>query len=78
MADSDEILDYILRYPPASLNPIAYSFLAPNARGLDNALKILSKYPKSYDTFSNPPSPYEADEPLSNESAADPTQANRR
>jgi len=77
MADSHEILDYILKYPPNSLNPIAYSFLAPNERGLDNALKILSQHPKSYDTFSsNPPSPYETAQALSNESAADPTKAN--
>jgi hydroxymethylglutaryl-CoA lyase len=75
MADSSEILEYILKYPPTSLNPIAYSFLAPNARGLDNALSILRARPTSFQTFSpNPTSPYEPDESsISNESASDPT-----
>ncbi|CZR52680.1 probable hydroxymethylglutaryl-CoA lyase, mitochondrial precursor [Phialocephala subalpina] len=72
MADSNEILEYILKYPPTSLNPIAYSFLAPNARGLDNALSILRANPKSYQAFSEQSSPYEPDESnISNESASD-------
>ncbi|KAE8450798.1 hypothetical protein EG329_005711 [Mollisiaceae sp. DMI_Dod_QoI] len=73
MADSNEILEYILKYPPTSLNPIAYSFLAPNVRGLDNALAILRANPMAYQTFSEQSSPYEPDESsISNESAADP------
>lgn len=76
MADSSEILEYILKYPPTSLNPIAYSFLAPNARGLDNALSILRANPKSYQAFSEQSSPYEPDESsISNESASDPNTA---
>lgn len=76
MEDSNEILEYILKYPPTSLNPIAYSFLAPNARGLDNALSILRANPKSYQAFSEQSSPYEPDESsISNESASDPNTA---
>lgn len=41
MAASDEILKHILKSPPPSARPIAYSFLAPNARGLKDALAIL-------------------------------------
>jgi hydroxymethylglutaryl-CoA lyase len=65
MADSSEILEYILKYPPTTLNPMAYSFLAPNARGLSSALSILSAHPNSYQTFSPEDSttpPYEPDE----------------
>jgi hydroxymethylglutaryl-CoA lyase len=74
MADSNEILEYILNYPPNSLNPIAYSFLAPNSRGLDNAVSILRAHPTSYQTFSPQSTPYEPDESgIPNESAAEPT-----
>ena len=73
MANSDEILEHILRYPPTSPNPIAYSFLAPNARGLTNALSILSKHPTAYSTSSEPPSPYEAEQAaLSDDSQPSP------
>jgi hydroxymethylglutaryl-CoA lyase len=76
MADSAEILEYILKYPPQSLNPIAYSFLAPNARGLENALAILKRHPTSYETLSpNSNPPYEREE-ISNESAQDPSTSN--
>lgn len=74
MADSNEILEYILKYPPNSLNPIAYSFLAPNSRGLDNAVSILRANPTSYQTFSPQSTPYEPDESgIPNEAAAEPT-----
>jgi hydroxymethylglutaryl-CoA lyase len=77
MADSAEILEYILKFPPQSLSPIAYSFLAPNARGLENALAILKRYPKSYDTFSpNSNPPYQRDDTIPNESANDPSSNN--
>jgi len=74
MADSSEILEYILKYPPVSLNPISYSFLAPNARGLENALSVLRAHPNAYQTFTPESTPYEPDESrLPNESAAEPT-----
>ncbi|KAG0646156.1 V-type proton ATPase subunit B [Hyphodiscus hymeniophilus] len=70
MADSAEILEYILKYPPQSLSPVAYSFLAPNTRGLDNALEILKAHPKSYETFSpDSTTQYERKDKPSNEPA---------
>lgn len=54
MANSSEILEYILKTPPTSLNPIAYSFLAPNKKGLDNALATLNAHPNTYTTLSSP------------------------
>ncbi|TVY22809.1 3-hydroxy-3-isohexenylglutaryl-CoA/hydroxy-methylglutaryl-CoA lyase [Lachnellula hyalina] len=60
MADSNEILEYILKYPPTSLNPIAYSFLAPNAKGLQNALSILKNHPNAYSTLSEQPTQKES------------------
>jgi hydroxymethylglutaryl-CoA lyase len=41
MANSDEILDHILRHPPSSPHPINYSFLAPNIKGFSNAIKVI-------------------------------------
>jgi hydroxymethylglutaryl-CoA lyase len=76
MADSNEIMEYLLKYPPTSLNPIAYSFLAPNSRGLENALKILRAHPSAYQTFSEQSTPYEPDESaIPNEFASDPTKS---
>ncbi|KAJ5054919.1 uncharacterized protein L3040_001181 [Drepanopeziza brunnea f. sp. 'multigermtubi'] len=62
MADSSEILSYLLKHPPNTLDPISYSFLAPNAKGLQNALAILKQYPKAYQTFSTPSDPSKAGE----------------
>lgn len=76
MADSNEILEYLLKYPPSTLNPIAYSFLAPNKRGLDSALSILNAHPTAYKKFSEQVSPYEKDEaeiPSEPESAEETT-----
>lgn len=74
MADSSEILEYILKYPPTTLSPLAYSFLAPNARGLSSALSILRAHPTAYQTFSPEDSavpPYEPDESASPSSSAE-------
>ena len=74
MADSSEILEYLLKYPPSTVKPIAYSFLAPNKRGLENALSILRANPKAYQTASDLNSPYEPDEsPISNTSGTETT-----
>lgn len=70
MADSNEILEHLLKSPPTSLNPIAYSFLAPNSRGLDNALSILRNHPEAYQVLSDQEGPG-----ISNESASDPNSA---
>ncbi|KAG9230522.1 hypothetical protein BJ875DRAFT_153195 [Amylocarpus encephaloides] len=47
MAASNEILEYILKYPPQARDPIAYAFLAPNSKGLENALSILRSHPQA-------------------------------
>jgi hydroxymethylglutaryl-CoA lyase len=52
MANSADIMQHILQTPPQSPNTIAYSFLAPNAKGLQNAVSILEKHPTSYQTTS--------------------------
>jgi len=51
MADSKEILESLLQKPPKSTDPIAYSFLAPNIKGLNNALATLNAHPSSFQTF---------------------------
>ncbi|XMA16026.1 hypothetical protein WAI453_008817 [Rhynchosporium graminicola] len=61
MADSNVILEYLLKTPPSSPTPISYSFLAPNARGLQNALSILHKHPSSYQSLTPPTTSNEAD-----------------
>src|SRR6266536_2308570 len=63
MASTSEILETVLRRPPSAPHPIAYNYLVPNIRGLENLLKILEAAPKgpfassssSYPT--PPPSP---------------------
>ncbi len=44
MANSNEVLDHILKSPPDSPHPINYSFLAPNMKGFENARSILQQY----------------------------------
>ncbi|KAK3490498.1 uncharacterized protein B0T23DRAFT_359915 [Neurospora hispaniola] len=50
MANSDEILEHLLKTPPHSPVPLTFSFLAPNTKGLESALSILGKYPDAYET----------------------------
>lgn len=54
MDASNEILEYILKYPPKTLNPVAYSFLAPNDKGLQNALAVLHEHPQPDSTYMKP------------------------
>ena len=70
MANSAEILEHILRHNPTSLNPIAYSFLAPNAKGIENAMTILRSHPSAYSTLEDEIDHRSAS---SNESAMDPS-----
>ncbi|KAI5462190.1 P-loop containing nucleoside triphosphate hydrolase protein [Mariannaea sp. PMI_226] len=56
MANSSEILDHILQNKISSPAPITYSFLTPNARGLQNATKVLSENPKAFATQLEPAS----------------------
>lgn len=54
MDASSEILEYILKHPPKTLNPVAYSFLAPNEKGLQNALAVLRDHPQPDPTYIKP------------------------
>ncbi|KAF6230470.1 hypothetical protein HO133_004813 [Letharia lupina] len=40
MANSSEVLNYLLGHPPAAPAPIAFNFLVPNLKGLQNFLKV--------------------------------------
>ncbi|EXJ72973.1 hydroxymethylglutaryl-CoA lyase [Cladophialophora psammophila CBS 110553] len=59
MASTAEILESILTHPPPAPHGIAYNYLVPNIRGLENLLKIFraksARNPSSYPT--PPPSP---------------------
>ncbi|KAK9772329.1 putative P-loop containing nucleoside triphosphate hydrolase protein [Seiridium cardinale] len=48
MNNSSEIMEHILASRIPSPVPITYSFLAPNAKGVDNATAILQKNPDAY------------------------------
>ena len=43
MANSAEVLDYILRRPPSASVPISYNYLVPNLKGLQNLLQVLGQ-----------------------------------
>lgn len=76
MVDSNNILEHILRKSPSSPHQIAYSFLAPNAKGAENALKILNANPDTYSTFAEQEgSPYQRNDPtkFSDPPAMEPT-----
>ncbi|OTB04227.1 hypothetical protein M426DRAFT_321078 [Hypoxylon sp. CI-4A] len=48
MDNSGEILEHILTNKIPSPVPITYSFLAPNAKGVENASALLQKHPDAY------------------------------
>ncbi|KUI62099.1 3-hydroxy-3-isohexenylglutaryl-CoA/hydroxy-methylglutaryl-CoA lyase [Cytospora mali] len=52
MESSNEILEHILQGKIESPNPICYSFLAPNLKGLANASATLNAHPGAYVTES--------------------------
>jgi hydroxymethylglutaryl-CoA lyase len=41
MASTAEILSHLLKSPPKSPHPIAYSYLVPNVKGLEDLIRIL-------------------------------------
>lgn len=43
MANSADVLNHILGHPPSSPFPIAYNFLVPNLKGLENFLQVTEK-----------------------------------
>ena len=57
MANSSDILEHVLQQKILSPAPISYSFLAPNTKGLANALHVLKANPNTYATQMEPASP---------------------
>jgi hydroxymethylglutaryl-CoA lyase len=47
MANSVDVLNHILDRPPSSPIPVAYNFLVPNLKGLENYLRATEKLPRS-------------------------------
>lgn len=41
MASTSEILQHLIKTPPQSHNQIAYNYLVPNIRGLENLVKVM-------------------------------------
>ncbi len=62
MANSSEVLNYLLGHPPVAPAPIAFNFLIPNLKGLQNFLKASSEDPKM-PAFPPSPKPGESEEP---------------
>ncbi|KAK3989600.1 hypothetical protein QBC44DRAFT_82363 [Cladorrhinum sp. PSN332] len=56
MDNSSQILTHLLTTPPSAPTPLTFSFLAPNQKGLTNALSILSAHQNNYTTTSPTPS----------------------
>jgi hydroxymethylglutaryl-CoA lyase len=59
MASTAEVFENVLSQPPASPHPIAYNYLIPNIRGLENLISILDRLkpdPAQSTTYPTPPS----------------------
>jgi hydroxymethylglutaryl-CoA lyase len=71
MAASDKVLSSILSSPPKAPQPVAYQWLLPNVKGLDNYFKIMNASPT--DAYPSPPpspSPEQGSGPSSNSRAS--------
>ncbi|MCJ1472057.1 hypothetical protein MMC13_000702 [Lambiella insularis] len=84
MANSADVLDHILAHPPAAQHPIAYNFLVPNLKGLENLIQVSEaqdpSIPKTLQEDPNaPPTPpatpeAESEEPAPITSTQDPNE----
>lgn len=76
MASSAEVLNHILGHPPPSNHQIAYNFLVPNIKGLDNYLKTAKGSRQSTEAPPTPPpSPkLDGEFPASNTSSQNPNE----
>ncbi len=65
MASTAEILESMLSQPPESPHPIAYNYLIPNIRGLENLISVFDKSDASsaYPTPPSTPPPSGSEEP---------------
>ena len=57
MSNSSEILEHILQHDVASPQPLTFSFLAPNNKGMQSASAILAQHPTAFETESRRQSP---------------------
>ncbi|KAE8352663.1 hypothetical protein BDV28DRAFT_122107 [Aspergillus coremiiformis] len=57
MASTAEICEKLLTSPPQSQNAIAYNYLVPNVKGLDNLIKIMDSTGVPAETTGSPTSP---------------------
>jgi hydroxymethylglutaryl-CoA lyase len=71
MANSSDILEYLLKNKPEYPHPINYSFLAPNVKGFENAMAVLDKLDFK-NASSTTSSVTEEDPPALNTSSNDP------
>lgn len=73
MAATDKVLTSVLANPPSSPIPVTYQWLLPNARGLDNYLKVMNTSKSAPDGYPTPPpSPTQENGPALNTSSNDP------
>lgn len=73
MAASDKVLQSILDAPPLAPHPIAYQWLLPNSRGLQNFLSVMNS--SASDSYPTPPqSPQHDSGPALNTSSQDPNE----
>lgn len=78
MASTAEIFKYILTQAPASPHPIAYNYLIPNIRGLENLVSIFHRSKPALPPYSAhptppstpPPSPSDSDTTFSAEASS--------
>ena len=78
MANSAEVLNHILGHPPAAPHHVAYNFLIPNLKGLENLIRASSIEDSSSEEEAPPtppPSPKpQAEEPAPITSTEDPNE----
>jgi len=57
MANTGEILEHLIRSPPQSQHAIAYNYLVPNIKGLENLVKIMDAEGATAETQGTPSKP---------------------
>lgn len=79
MADSAEILNSLLGHPPASKHAIAYNYLVPNMRGMENFISALEKASstRQQEPLTPPPSPAQHQASQFSKEEKDPSRSER-
>jgi hydroxymethylglutaryl-CoA lyase len=70
MASTAEVFENILSQPPLSPHSIAYNYLVPNIRGLENLISILDKSKPDSDSESAYPTPPSTPPPTESETTS--------